>query len=117
MMSKSLLQFSTRFMGSKKGTATFTTSDSSINVNQKFDDKSVTQIYTSEDELLVYGWIREETEDDMSTDLMHKCLLFHRNNKWIRPDIQYILRIIDKRTDRNDHLCINVFIYRRSANV
>ena len=54
-------------------------------MNQHSDDK---QIYTSADELLVFGWIRRETKDNIPKELMKECLNRHRNNKWIRPDIQ-----------------------------
>ena len=46
------------------------------------------QISTSEDELLIYGWTRENTNDNIPTDMMHKCLQFYRDNEWIRPNIQ-----------------------------
>ena len=47
------------------------------------------QTNTSEkEELLVYGWIREQTHNKIPTDLMNQCLIFHGNNEWIRPNIQ-----------------------------
>ena len=42
------------------------------------------------DELVIYGWIRIETNDNMPTDLMNICLQCHRNNKSIKPEIQLV---------------------------
>ena len=44
-------------------------------------------MYASQDEMLVYGWIRQETKDNIPTDLMNDCLECYKNDEWIKPKI------------------------------
>ena len=37
--------------------------------------------------MLVYGWIREQTEA-IPTDLMNECVSYYKQNVWIRPTIK-----------------------------
>ena len=57
-------------------------------LNQTQNVKTESQMYTSKDELLVYGWLREKTKDNFPADLMNICLHFYINNEWIRPNIE-----------------------------